>query len=647
MESTELLRTIFETTPECIAVVGRDARLLRMNAAGLRMIESPCWDAVRDTCTLDLIAPEHRSYWWAQHQRVCAGESLVFEFDIVGLRGTRRTMESHSAPIALADGTRAQLSITRDIIASQRSGVQLQQHNVELEETVVERTLALQSALSRLEETERSFELLVNSVTDYAIYMIDTHGQIVSWNSGARRIKGYESGEIIGKHFSCFYAEDERAADVPMRGLRTAAREGRMETEGWRVRKDGSRFLANVIIDAIYSKGELVGFAKVTRDITERRAAEARLRQSQKMEAVGQFTGGAAHDFNNLLMAILGSLEILRKRVPDDPRILGLLDNAMQGAKRGTALTQRMLAFARRQELKQETVELRELIGGMDELLERSVGPMVNLESHFPREPVYVWTDANQLETALLNLAVNGRDAMPQGGSLILAVTKERVDGNHFTNLAAGDYACLSITDTGLGMNEETLSKATEPFFTTKGVGKGTGLGLSMVDGLAGQSGGRLTLRSEIGKGTTVCIWLPIVTAAVPAEPQVKGQASAPTFKKLRILVVDDDPLVLANVAAMLEDLGHTVLMASSGATAIGILATDQAIQLAISDHAMPGMTGLELQKSLAKSYPKLPFILTSGYAEISETLDPSIVRLRKPYTQTELSGAIATSFVR
>ncbi len=641
LDSDELLRTVFNMTPECIKVVARDGRLLRMNAAGLRMIEAADWSSVNEACTFDLIAPEHRQHWLAQHERVCSGESVVFDFDIIGLQGTRRSMESHSTPIMLSDGTPAQVSITRDVTARKRSGADLQRHNIELEETVVERTLALKTALSRLEESERSFELLVESVTDYAIYMLDRTGRIVSWNSGARRIKGYESHEIIGKHFSCFYSEDDQAADVPMRGLRVAAQEGRLEKEGWRIRKDGSRFWANVIIDAIHSGGELIGFAKVTRDITERRAAEARLRQAQKLEAIGQFTGGAAHDFNNLLMAILASLEILRKRLPDDPRFLSLLDNAVQGAKRGTTLTQRMLAFARRQELKHETVELRDLVDGMNALLERSVGPTVNLESHFPREPTYVLTDANQLETALLNLAINARDAMPQGGSLIISVARDKIDTGHYTNLPQGEYACLSVTDTGEGMDEATLAKATEPFFTTKGIGKGTGLGLSMVDGLAGQSGGKVTIRSMPGKGTTVCIWLPIAVAGSRAD-QPANEPAAPVRLGLRVLVVDDDPLVLSNVAAMLDDMGHVAITASSGANALDMAEKSLSIDLVITDQAMPGLTGLQLCRELGKSHPDLPFILTSGFAEISEKIDANIARLPKPYTQQSLARAIA-----
>ena len=615
-----------------------------MNPAGLVMIEAESWKGVELACTFDLIAPEHKARWLANHERVCDGESLAWDFDIIGLKGTRRNMETHAAPIALTDGTLGQLAITRDVTELKNSGNALQLLNAELEEKVSERTRALETALNRLKESERSFELLVDSVTDYAIYMLNPTGHIVSWNSGARRIKGYEAAEIIGRHFQCFYSEEDREAGIPAAGLRTAAREGRLETEGWRLRKDGTRFWANVIIDAIRTNGELVGYAKITRDITERRAAEARLRQVQKMEAVGQFTGGAAHDFNNLLMAILGSLEILRKRLPNDQRLLGLLDNAVMGAKRGASLTQRMLAFARRQELKHEAVDLASLINNMMELLERSLGPTINIQTHFPLESVRVQTDANQLETALLNLAVNGRDAMSDGGNLTISVTQESVNVGHPTNLPPGHFACLSVCDTGHGMDETTLARATEPFFTTKGIGKGTGLGLSMVDGLTGQSGGKLMARSVLGLGTTIELWLPIATGGIAKASEFELSEDAATSaadRPLCVLAVDDDSLVLANVTAMLEDLGHTVIAVGSGARAMEMIDSTPAIDLVITDQAMPVMSGLQLIDKIRERRPTLPVILATGFAEFPRGVSPSIGRLAKPFTQRALAAKL------
>jgi PAS domain S-box-containing protein len=646
LDRAELLRAITETSPECIKVVARDGRLLQMNPAGLVMIEAESWKSVEFACTFDLIAPEHRAAWLANHERVCDGENLNWEFDIIGLKGTRRNMETHATPITLTDHTVGQLAVTRDVTERKNSGNALLQLNSELEEKVIERTRELEAALNRLQTSERSFELLVDSVTDYALYMLDPTGHIVSWNSGARRIKGYETAEIIGKHFQCFYSAEDRIAGIPAAGLRTAARDGRLETEGWRLRKDGSRFWANVIIDAIRTDGVLVGYAKITRDITERRATEARLRHAQKMEAVGQFTGGAAHDFNNLLMAILGSLEILRKRLPNDQRLLSLLDTAVLGAKRGTSLTQRMLAFARRQELKHEVVDLMSLVNNMMELLERSLGPTIDIETHFPLEGVRVRTDANQLETALLNLAINGRDAMPNGGTLTISITEEPVKGDHPTNLVAGQYACLSVSDTGHGMDEATLARATEPFFTTKGIGKGTGLGLSMVDGLTAQSGGKLMAHSVVGQGTRIELWLPVATDNVAKTiERDAGGATATAPRQLCILAVDDDNLVLANVTAMLEDLGHQVIAVGAGASAIEMIDSMPAIDLVITDQTMPVMTGLQLIAEIRARRPTLPAILATGYAELPQAVNASIGRLAKPFTQRALAEALASSF--
>jgi PAS domain S-box-containing protein len=645
--SGELFRAMALTSPECIKVVARDGRLLQMNPAGLAMIGADSWQRVEHASAFDLVAPEHQDMWQANHERVCAGETRVWEFDMVGLKGIRRSMETHASPLLLSDGSTAQLAITRDVTERNQSRQAQQQLTAELEDKVQGRTHELEAALRRLQESERSFQLLVESVTDYALYMLDPTGRVVSWNSGAKRIKGYEAADIIGKNFECFYSEQDRAAGVPAAGLRTAAREGRLETEGWRLRKDGTRFWANVIIDAITSDGHLVGYAKITRDITERRAAEGRLRQAQKMEAVGQFTGGAAHDFNNLLMAILGSLEILRKRLPNDPRLLALLDNAMQGAKRGSSLTQRMLAFARRQELKHEAVDLAHLVNNMLELLERSLGPTINIETRFPLEVVRVRTDANQLETALLNLAINSRDAMPNGGTITISVVEHAIAAAHPTNLPPGAYACLVVADTGQGMDEATVARATEPFFTTKGIGKGTGLGLSMVDGLTAQSGGKLIVQSIPGRGTTMELWFPITTmvdGATERGPEIHEGAHAE--RPLCILAVDDDSLVLSNVAVMLEDLGHKVVAVGSGARAIEEIESMPAVDVVITDQAMPVMTGLQLIEILRARRPGLPVILATGFAELPPRLNPSIGRLSKPFTQRALAQALAATVI-
>ena len=361
--------------------------------------------------------------------------------------------------------------------------------------------------LASLTEAGR-YQLLIEAVTDYAIYMLDPSGIVTSWNPGAKRFKGYDAAEIIGQHFSRFYTEEDQKDGLPARALEVAAREGKFENEGWRVRKDGTRFWAYVVIDAIrHPSGEIVGFAKITRDLTERKETQQKLEetreallQSQKLEAIGQLTGGIAHDFNNLLMAVIGSLELMRKRLPDDPKLRTLLDNAVQGAQRGATLTKRMLAFARRQELKHEPIDIPELVRGMTDLLQRSLGPSVLIKTRFPLVSKPVLSDPSQLEMILLNLTVNARNAMPERGQIVIATREEVLRPQDDSRLKPGTYICLTVSDTGTGMDEETLKRATEPFFTTKGVGKGTGLGLSIVHGVAEQSGGWFTLRSRKGK---------------------------------------------------------------------------------------------------------------------------------------------------
>jgi PAS domain S-box-containing protein len=492
------------------------------------------------------------------------------------------------------------------------------------------------------------YRLLVDAVTDYAIYMLDPDGRVASWNPGARRLKGYDKAEILGQHFSRFYTDEDRAAGLPARVLATAAKDGKFEGEGWRVRKDGSQFWANVIIDPIHSSaGELVGYAKVTRDLTERRDAQLALErtrealsQSQKMEAIGQLTGGIAHDFNNLLTAIIGSLEIARRRATD-ASVIRLIDNALRGAERGSSLTQRMLVFARRQELNFEPVDIVALIHGMAELLERSLGPSVKIETRFPLGLPWVNTDANRLEMVLLNLAVNARDAMPQGGPVVIAARSETLSSPQ-GRLQPGDYVRLSLTDAGEGMDEETLGRAIDPFFTTKEVGKGTGLGLPMVHGLAEHCGGQLVLTSQPGRGTTAEIWLPVAkkTEEVP-DAQVRPEIPASEPRRLVVLVVDDDPLVLTNMVAMLDDLGHRVFEASSARQALAILGRESDIELVITDQAMPDMTGLQLIKEIKDRRSDLPVILATGFAELPLGIDPLQITLAKPFFQHDLARAV------
>ncbi|MDR6928211.1 PAS domain S-box protein [Pseudomonas sp. BE134] len=500
-----------------------------------------------------------------------------------------------------------------------------------------------------LKQSEQQFRLLVQSVTDYAIYMLAPDGRLTNWNQGAQRIKGYRPEEVIGQHFSMFYTPEDREAGEPQRALETARREGRFENKAWRVRKDGTRFFAHVVVDPIWGDtGTLLGFAKITRDITEATLAQQDLErtrealfQAQKMQAIGQLSGGIAHDFNNLLTVILGNLEIVRKRIGEDPKLTRLVDNARQGALRGVSLTQRMLAFARRQELKFESVEIPTLIEGISGLLRSSLGPSVVLETRFSAELEPVIADVNQLELAILNLVTNARDAMPDGGEIVISARKAEPRDQTRLSLKEGAYVCLSVTDTGEGMNEETLSSAMDPFFTTKGVGKGTGLGLSMVHGFIEQLGGRFVLKSHQGIGTTAELWIPVATPASDIRPVIGEEQSAPVAQ-LCVLVVDDDSLVLTSTGLLLEDLGHRVVAAMSGAKALEVFETEQHIDLVITDMAMPHMNGAQLAQAIRLKQPDLPIILATGYAERLEGFATMLPRLSKPYTQLNLVEVIA-----
>ena len=376
-------------------------------------------------------------------------------------------------------------------------------------------------------------------------------------------------------------------------------------------------------------------------EIASRERAQAALLQAQKIEALGQLVGGVAHDFNNLLMAVIGNLDLLSKKLGEDVRLRRLLDGAMEGARRGATLTQRLLAFARKQELKAQATDVRSLVEDMMGLIRRSVGPMVRVELHAEGEVPVVDVDPNQLEMALLNLAVNARDAMIAGGVLTIGLTEQIVDPDDQLGIRPGRYVVLSVRDTGEGMDPGTLAKAVEPFFSTKGTGKGTGLGLSMVFGLAQQSGGALRLESALSKGTTAKLWLPIARAtSLPSgrAPDVVPQ----TASQARILLVDDDLLIAGSTVDLLEDLGHQVVEAHSATEALQLLEGGLAADLLITDHAMPGMTGIELAREVRRQYPRLPILLATGFAELDGNEAVEVSRLAKPYTQTQLATAIA-----
>src|SRR5882724_11071915 len=417
-------------------------------------------------------------------------------------------------------------------------------------------------------ESERSFRLLVENVADYALYMLDPTGIITSWNIGGQRIKGYSPGKILGEHFSRFYTEPDRTNGKPLRALRIAEEQGRYEEEGWRVRKDGTFFWASVVIDPIRENGRLVGFAKITRDISERREAQLKLEQmqhqlaeSQKLDALGQLTGGVAHDFNNLLMIVSGSLHTLKKGIDDDPKLQRAMSAIETATKRGAALTSQLLTFARRQSVNPQTIDVTVRINAVRDVLGTGVGSAVMLQFDIDRRVWPVTVDIIEFETALVNLVVNARDAMPNGGTITVAAHNAtlREEAN------AGEYVAVSVEDAGTGIAPDVLNKIFDPFFTTKPVGKGTGLGLSQVHGFAHQAGGTVKVASELGKGTTITILLP----RRGVRPGVDDVDSAETGGSGTVLLVEDNPDVASVSIGLLEQLGYTVRRAANAEAAL------------------------------------------------------------------------------
>jgi len=488
---------------------------------------------------------------------------------------------------------------------------------------------------------ERRFQLLVNAVTDYAIYMLDPKGRIATWNPGAQRFKGYTADEIIGEHFSRFFTPEDAASDLPGRALRKAAREGRFEAEGWRVRKDGARFWAHVVIDPILDdKGKLIGFAKVTRDISERKKDQEELEstrealaQSQKLQALGELTGGIAHDFNNLMTVIAGSSDFLLKN-PDLPKDKQrrYLKAISETTDRATSLTNQLLAFSRRHSIKPVVLELGVRLDAFCEMIGRMLGSGIDVKLEVEARDARVEADVTQLETALLNAALNARDAMPAGGKLTITLSDRELDGR--PGLA------ISLTDTGEGISENSVHRVFEPFFTTKEIGKGTGLGLSQIHGFAEQAGGRAEIRSRQGEGTTLTITLPRTDK--PLDHGKKAEEAVDLPDGLKVLLVEDNSNVRDFAAELLVDLNCEVVTAENGTKALE-LATSQEFDLVFSDVVMPAMTGLELAKQIAVKRPKLPVLLATGFSEhLAGIGRANFTVVAKPYDVTSLSRAIS-----
>ncbi|MGO4476357.1 PAS domain S-box protein [Massilia sp. 2TAF26] len=507
-------------------------------------------------------------------------------------------------------------------------------------------------ARDALRHTEEQFKLLVESVVDYAIYMLSPEGVVTTWNAGARKIKGYAADEIVGSHFSRFYTEEDRRNGKPEQVLAQVRADGRFEAEGLRVRKDGTAFRASVVIDAIRDpEGKLVGFAKITRDITQRTQLEdARqaLQHSQRLEAVGKLTGGVAHDFNNILQVIGGSLQLMSGTVAGIPAAQRHLNMALSAVDRGGKLAAQLLAFARRQPLQPVVLNAGRVVRGMEDLVQRAVGESVEVEMAVSASLWNTLVDPHQLENVVLNLAINARDAMPNGGKLTIELSNTMLDDTYVSaahEVPSGQYVLLAISDTGTGMTPEVLARAVEPFFTTKGEGQGTGLGLSMAFGFVKQSGGHFRIYSEVGHGTTIKAYFPRSLEAEQTLPEQVGGGDMRGGTET-ILVVEDDLNVQATVVGILSELGYQVLRADNAEMALAVLRAGVRCDLLFTDVVMPGkIKSTEMARQARSLLPNLKVLYTSGYTQNAiihgGRLDAGVELLSKPYRREKLAAKV------
>jgi PAS domain S-box-containing protein len=501
-----------------------------------------------------------------------------------------------------------------------------------------------------LESTKRHFEILIEGVVDYAIFVLDTAGRVASWNSAAQQIIGYTTEEIIGKHIGIFYRPDERRAGEPNRALELAIQKGRLDVEGWRIRKNGSPFFITGSVSAIRDdNGNLIGFANIIRDATERRDAQEKLVQAreqlamaQKMEAIGKLTGGIAHDFNNLLMIIGGNAQTFKRLL--DPKLPRAIEAIQTAAKRGETLTRQLLTFSRRQQLSPTVVDLTACIRNMRTMIESSLRGNIVYNEKIGSGASPVKIDQTELELAIVNIAVNARDAMPNGGTFTLSVRNVTANYELEGQDVKGSFAAIEFSDTGMGIPPNLLSKVFDPFFTTKEVGKGTGLGLSQVYGFAHQADGTVTADSKIGQGTKITVYLPLRSEKEIAAKEASVRSSSQT-QRPTVLVVDDSAEVAQVTSSLFEDLGYDTVYRDSAEAALKLLADNPKFDLVFSDIVMPGtIDGVGLASEIRTRYPNMPVILTTGYSDAAQAAPPNWRILRKPFDTDALREFIQDS---
>jgi PAS domain S-box-containing protein len=625
-ESEERFRRIADSAPVPMWVTGLDRKRQFANIAYVEFLGVP-YDEAIDFDWRKVLHPDDAHRIYAEQQ---AKESTLQPFSLEAryrrADGSWRWLRSESQPRFGPSGEHVGfIGVAYDITEAKQAQFDLEHLNELLEGRVARRTAELQTLYDK---------------APVPLHSMNVEGTLTSVSDRWLDLMGYEDrAEVLGRLGADFLTAGSRArlleSDFP--GLLKADVADDVEYQA--VKRSGD--VMDVLISSRIARDAQGRFQRTMGavvDVTARKRAEEQLRQAQKMDAIGQLTGGVAHDFNNLLTPVIGSLDLLRGRVDGDARAERLLDGAVQAAERASTLVQRLLAFSRRQKLQPCPTDIARLVEEMRDLVQRSIGPLIDVEVAAPAAPLTAMVDPNQLELALLNLAVNARDAMPDGGRLRIETAPARV-GSYADDLPVGDYVRLSVTDTGGGMDTDTLARAVEPFFSTKAFGKGTGLGLSMVHGMAAQSGGALKLSSRPGEGTTAELWLPVAdpaagTLATDSRPTADVRPST-------VLLVDDEALVRASVSEMLRTLGCKVVECEGGEGALEVLQSRSDIDMIVTDHLMPHMKGADLASRARALRPNLPVLLITGYAG-AEVIDPTLPQLSKPFRAIDLAGALA-----
>ena len=533
------------------------------------------------------------------------------------------------------------LALAAEIATRQNTEAHLLSVQDQLNRQMERKHLALNSA-------KRHFQILIEGVADYAIFALDKEGHVASWNSGAQKIMGYTAEEIFGKHFGIFYRPDERRAGAPNRALESAIQRGKHEVEGWRIRKNGTPFFITGSVSSNRDDaGNLIGFINILRDATERRDAEEKLVQareqlamSQKMEAIGKLTGGIAHDFNNLLMIIGGSAQIFARLL--DPKLPRAIEAIQTAAKRGESLTRQLLTFSRHQHLSPTVVDLNASIKNMRTMIESSLRGNIVYNEDIGDGVWPVKVDIAELELAIVNIAVNARDAMPNGGTFTLSLNDVTVNQELGDNRLTGAFLAIAFSDTGTGIPPNLLSKMFDPFFTTKEVGKGTGLGLSQVYGFAHQAGGTVTVDSKVGQGTTITVYLPCADEQITGKEASAAKARTQHLQRQTVLVVDDSADVAEVTSSLFEHLGYETIYRDSAEAALKLLESGTKVDLVFSDIVMPGtIDGVGLSREIRSRYPNLPVVLTTGYSDAANSAPSNLKVLRKPFDTEALRDFI------